>query len=206
MQEKWGSDLEFWMTSLGTAVGYGSIWRFPYLIHKNGGGAFLIPYTLILVLFGIPQYYLEFSIGLYFREVNLLLTQNMIKIYEKPGLKFKGIPIAFLIIGIFFSTYYIYLLAYTGLYFYHSCSFTVPWHTLDHTQLLNSTRNFYYQKVLNYDIGENKNDIHWPLFFSFICSWLVVFFCLRKGVELTGKIAIFTVLAPYFLMVVFLIR
>lgn len=83
MVEKWGSDFEFWMTALGAAVGYGSIWRLPYLINQHGGGAFLIPYTLILLIFGIPQYFLEFSIGQYFREVSRLTKLISNRIWSK---------------------------------------------------------------------------------------------------------------------------
>jgi NSS family neurotransmitter:Na+ symporter len=48
---------------IGFAVGYGSFWRFPYLIYKNGGGVFLIPYFLALFILGIPILYLETAIG-----------------------------------------------------------------------------------------------------------------------------------------------
>jgi len=60
---KWTSKIEYYLCTLGVAVGYGSIWRFPYLVYANGGGAFLIPYLICYILIGIPMFYLETACG-----------------------------------------------------------------------------------------------------------------------------------------------
>ncbi|RLF57467.1 MAG: sodium-dependent transporter, partial [Thermoplasmata archaeon] len=52
--EKWQSRTAFLLAAIGSAVGLGNIWRFPYVCYRNGGGAFLIPYFVALFTVGIP--------------------------------------------------------------------------------------------------------------------------------------------------------
>ena len=51
------------MTFMGVAVGLGNVWRFPYMAAAFGGGAFLLVYLLVLVLFGIPALMAELALG-----------------------------------------------------------------------------------------------------------------------------------------------
>ena len=62
-RERWSSTLGFILASIGSAVGIGNVWRFPYIVGANGGGAFLIPYLISVLLFGLPLMVLEFAIG-----------------------------------------------------------------------------------------------------------------------------------------------
>ncbi len=63
MREHWGSRLGFVLATAGFSVGLGNIWRFPYLVGENGGGAFLIVYVAFAVLIGIPLMTAEISLG-----------------------------------------------------------------------------------------------------------------------------------------------
>ena len=51
-RDNWGSKWEFIFSCVGLSVGIGNVWRFPYLAYENGGGAFLIPYAILLFLVG----------------------------------------------------------------------------------------------------------------------------------------------------------
>ena len=67
MREQWNSKLGFLLAAIGSAVGLGNIWRFPYIAAENGGGAFLIPYFFAIITAGIPILILEFTIGKTYR-------------------------------------------------------------------------------------------------------------------------------------------
>ena len=51
------------MSCIALSVGLGNVWRFPFVALENGGGAFLIPYIIVLLLVGKPIYYLEMILG-----------------------------------------------------------------------------------------------------------------------------------------------
>lgn len=62
-REHWSGRFGFIMAAAGSAIGLGNIWRFPYVAGENGGGAFLLIYLVVVLLFGIPLLIAETSIG-----------------------------------------------------------------------------------------------------------------------------------------------
>ncbi|XP_036354687.1 sodium- and chloride-dependent creatine transporter 1-like [Octopus sinensis] len=83
--ETWENHIQFILSVVGYAVGLGNIWRFPYLAYANGGGAFLVPYFIFLLLAGIPLFHLEFGVG-QFSSARPLDAFSMVPIFK--GMRF----------------------------------------------------------------------------------------------------------------------
>ena len=66
-KNEWGSNISFLLAMIGSAVGLGNIWRFPYVLYSNGGGAFYIPYITAVLILGIPFLILEYGVGYNFK-------------------------------------------------------------------------------------------------------------------------------------------
>jgi len=62
-RERLGSRLGFLLLSAGCAIGLGNVWKFPYMVGQNGGGAFVLIYAFFLIALGMPIMTMEFAIG-----------------------------------------------------------------------------------------------------------------------------------------------
>lgn len=80
-REKLSSRLGFIFLSAGCAIGLGNIWRFPYMVGKYGGGAFVLVYLFFLVLLGLPIIVMEYSVG---RGSGKSVARSF-HVLEKPG-------------------------------------------------------------------------------------------------------------------------
>ena len=84
-REQWGSKLGFIIAAVGSAVGLGNIWRFPYIAYTNGGGAFLIPYFFAIFTAGIPLLILEYGLGHKYKGSTPLAIAKVKKKWEWLG-------------------------------------------------------------------------------------------------------------------------
>jgi hypothetical protein len=107
-RENWSGKFDFFFSSLGYAVGLGNVWRFPYLCYRHGGGAFLIPYFICLLVIGIPFVFLEMCVG-QFRSSGAMTSWVCVPI-------FRGIGFATNLVNQYLNIYYNMILAYS-LYF-----------------------------------------------------------------------------------------
>ncbi|XP_052678713.1 sodium- and chloride-dependent glycine transporter 1-like isoform X1 [Crassostrea angulata] len=119
----WTGRLDFLLSMLGYCVGLGNIWRFPYLCYRNGGGAFLLPFIIMMLLVGIPLFYLEAALGQF-------CSRGPTTCWEFAPL-FKGLGIAMLIMSGLTSIYYNVLITWSVLYFFSSFTSDLPWSNCD---------------------------------------------------------------------------
>ena len=87
-REKFSSRLGFILLSAGCAIGLGNVWRFPYVVGKYGGAAFVLIYLLFLGILGLPIMAMELSVGRASQKsaitsFHMLARSNLIQIYEK---------------------------------------------------------------------------------------------------------------------------
>lgn len=119
-RESWDSKLTFLLATVGYAVGLGNVWRFPYLAQKNGGGAFLIPYFVMLAIEGIPIFYLELAIG-------QRLRKGAIGVWHQVSPYLGGIGISSAVVSFNVALYYNSIIAWCLFYFAQSFQAELPW-------------------------------------------------------------------------------
>lgn len=130
-RETWGSYTGFMLTAIGSAVGIGSIWRFPYMVSSNGGASFLIVYIFVLFTFGLAFMVLELVLGMRYRTSIVSALSRI-----RPRFRFIGLFMVSVCIAIL--SYYMVVLGWILAYFvmsmlntYHGFEeFTDTWYPL----------------------------------------------------------------------------
>src|SRR5699024_6969344 len=103
----------FIFAAIGSAVGLGNIWRFPYVTYDNGGGAFIIPYLVALLTAGIPLLFFYYAMGHRSRGSAPLAYRMTHKAAEPIGWFATGVAI---IIGIYYAA----IIGWAGSYMFFS--------------------------------------------------------------------------------------
>ncbi|CAN9512334.1 unnamed protein product [Ophioblennius macclurei] len=115
----WTNKTEYLLSMIGYAVGLGNIWRFPYLAYKNGGGAFLIPYFTMLLVAGIPLFFLESTLGQF-------CSQGPVNVWRMVPL-LQGVGVATVMVSLVASIYYNVIIAYSAYFMFASMQNPLPW-------------------------------------------------------------------------------
>lgn len=245
----WSRKIEYLLSLFGYSVGLSNIWRFPYLCMRNGGGAFLIPFFIVLIFCGVPLYFLEVSLGQF-------TGKSPVVVWSICPL-FKGLGWVMMTISFIGTWYYNTVISWVIYYFVHAFSPKIPWSTCDNwwntdhcivshkdrltlnktaggvnqsfTGLLANGSTISYKYNTTYDNQsltyntaayefwefnvlrrskgiEELGSVQWHLVLVLLASWILTFCCLIKGVRSLGKVVYVTVILPYILLTVILIR
>ena len=148
--EEFGNALEYWLSVIGYAVGFGNVWRFPYLLYENGGGAFLIPYTLSVVFLGVPLFMLETAYG-------QLTRKKVHKFFSSISPKLKGFSYAQLFLGVIGNIYYVVLLMWSIAFLIHSFKTPLPWEV---SEELKNNGVFWNEDYFKYELLKSTDSIN----------------------------------------------
>nr|WLN44332.1 INE1 [Sinonovacula rivularis] len=228
-RETWSRSVEYLLATAGYAVGLGNVWRFPYLFYSSGGGAFLIPFVIMLCLCGIPLLYMEMAVGQY-------TQQGPIGALSKLCPLFKGAGLSTVVVSFFFTTYYNVIITWSFYYLFSSFTSVLPWshcnndwnspHCYDGSNRtignnstgnftlsgppadsISPTEDFYERRLLGKTSGiDEPGVLRWDLSLILLLCWIIVYFCIWKGPKSTGKVVYFTATFPYVVLFILLFR
>ncbi|XP_058462077.1 sodium-dependent nutrient amino acid transporter 1-like [Malaya genurostris] len=219
-REKWDKGVEFLLSCIAMSVGLGNVWKFPSTAFKNGGGAFVIPYLIVLLFVGRPVYYLEMVMGQF-------SSRGSVKVYDVSPIM-RGIGVGQMIAMSIVISYYAATIAVAIRYFFASFASELPWakcdpswtdvNCVDSTSLtgksgfINSTlpvetsAELYYTRSVTGEaflVGSEIGLPDWRLGLCLLFIWVCMTFMLIKGIRGSGKISYFLALFPYVVMVFF---
>jgi NSS family neurotransmitter:Na+ symporter len=184
-RESWKSRIGFIFATLGSAVGLGSIWRFPYIVGQNGGAAFILLYLVFLILIGFPLLISEIVIG----RTAQSNPYGAFRILGKN--KFWGyIGKATIFTGLIISSFYSVVAGWMLGYFVEAL--------LGNLNFENASKAFTYFNKLN-------SSTFWSLKYHFLfmfMSILILFFGIRKGIEQKTKIMMPLLIGVVFILVI----
>uniref|UniRef100_A0A672H4Q7 Transporter n=1 Tax=Salarias fasciatus TaxID=181472 RepID=A0A672H4Q7_SALFA len=208
---KWSNKAQYILTCVGFCIGLGNVWRFPYLCQSHGGGAFLIPYLILLVLEGMPLLLMEFAIG-------QRLRKGSVGVWRAIHPSLTGIGIASMLVSFLVSLYYTTLVAWIMSYLFNSFTDPLPWTQcplipnrtgkyVPECQRSSTVEYYFYRQTLNTSASIAEScGIHWPVVLCLLSAWSIIAVCCIRGVSTSGKAVYVTAILPYIVLGIFLIR
>ncbi|KAI3357386.1 hypothetical protein L3Q82_015815 [Scortum barcoo] len=208
----WNNKLEYILAQVGFSVGLGNVWRFPYLCQKNGGGAYLVPYFILLLLIGIPLFFLELAVGQRIRRGSIGVWNY---VYPQLG----GIGVSSLMVCGFVGLYYNVIIGWSIFYFFQSFQYPLPWAecpiqrngsqaiVVPECEKSSATTYFWYRQTLNITSSiDDTGGLNWKMTLSLLVAWIMVCLAVIKGIQSSGKVMYFSSLFPYVVLFCFLVR
>ncbi|CAL8355047.1 unnamed protein product [Arctogadus glacialis] len=206
----WENPMQFVLACVSYAVGLGNVWRFPYLCQMHGGGGFLIPYLIMLVLEGVPLFYMELAIG---QKMRL----GSIGAWSAISPYLGGIGLASVLTSLYLCLYYNILNAWSFWYLFNSFQSVLPWAECplnanmtgpdEECERATPTQYFFYRQTLNISSSiDETGGMHLGQVLCLLLAWVFTFLFTLRGVKSTGKVVYFTATFPYVVLFIYLIR
>lgn len=177
MREQWNTKLGFILAAIGSAVGLGNLWRFPYIAGTNGGGAFILPYLFAIITAGIPILILEYTLGKTYRSGAPGTFAKISRKFEWLG--WIQVLVCFMIVVYYFAIV-VWVMSYIGF------SFGNAWG--------DDTTAFFYGFLGISDSITELDGIRTNMILPFIIVWAIVAFVMyrgiNKGIDLACKICL----------------
>jgi len=195
-RDRWTGRVPFIFAAIGSAIGLGNVWRFPYMTYEYGGGAFLVPYVIGLIVLGIPWMMMEFGMGRYFQKGAPGVFAGIGKKWEWLG--WWPVWVAFLIV-----TYYTVIMAWS--LHYAIASATVAWGV--GAAGAAGAGDYFFGTVLK--LSDGPGVLGTPvasILGLLLVVWVILFFIMFKGARVIGKVSIWLVCIPWILLVVLVVR
>ncbi|NER81646.1 MAG: sodium-dependent transporter [Leptolyngbya sp. SIO1D8] len=189
-RQRWSSRTVFILAAVGSAVGLGNVWRFPYLAGRYGGGAFLIPYLLAFVLIATPMLMLELAIG-------QKMQKGPIKSLRQLHPAFGGLGLMAVISAFLVVAYYTVVMAWCLIYLFKSIG--IAWG--------DDPETYFFQEVLHISEGVNQlGGFNNSILLALVAIWLVVYFCIWQGPKSVSKVVHYSVPIPVIVLLVLFLR
>ncbi|XP_062322453.1 sodium- and chloride-dependent transporter XTRP3-like [Osmerus eperlanus] len=206
----WDNPMQFILACVSYAVGLGNVWRFPYLCQMHGGGGFLIPYLIMLVLEGVPLFYMELAIG---QKMRL----GSIGAWSAINPYLGGVGLASVMTSLYLCLYYNVINAWSFWYLFHSFQSTLPWAEcplnsnltgpLEECERGTPTEYFFFRETLDISSSiEENGGVHTGQALCLVLAWMIVYLFIVRGVKSTGKVVYFTATFPYLVLFIYLVR
>jgi NSS family neurotransmitter:Na+ symporter len=195
-RDRWTGRVPFIFAAIGSAIGLGNVWRFPYITYEYGGGTFLIPYIIGLFVLGIPWMMMEFGMGRFFQRSAPGVFESIGKKWEWLG--WWPVWVAFLIV-----TYYTVIIAWS--LHYAISSATVAWGIGEAGAA--GAGDYFFGTVLQLSSGPGVLGAPvWSILGLLALVWVVLFFVMFKGARVIGRVSVWLVIIPWVLLAVLVIR
>lgn len=202
-REAWGSRGAFVLAAIGSAVGLGNLWGFPYKLFVGGGGAFLIPYLIAMVIIGLPLLIMEFSVGHWAQSSPPGAFGRVVRKYRFVG--WWLVALAFVII-----TYYVVILGYSVVMLWDSImglfGNTLPWASGSGAEGVNAAKEAFFGDILGYEETLSLGALRGSVVTGMVASWALIYFCLFKGVKWVSKVVLITVPLPWLMLFILAVR